>query len=177
MQKSSWVLDPKHSKIGFKIRHILIATVVGHFTGIEASMEIQDDAFESATLHFKAETKSVNTNNKERDQELKKMVFLDVRRFPYLMFSSTGITKEKDGHYILTGDLTIKGNTRSIQLETTLTMPKPEVGNPPTAQLAINGTLNRKSFGIDWMVSKDKGGLLAGEEVTIFGDLLFVKQG
>jgi polyisoprenoid-binding protein YceI len=176
MPIATWVLDPTQSKLGFKIRHILIATVVGHFTAIEASMETVDDAFETANIHFKAETKSINTNNKERDQELKKVIFLDVRRFPYLTFLSTSITKEKEGGYLLNGDLTIKGHTRTIQLETTLTMPTPETGNPATAQLTIKGTINRKGFGIDWIVSKEKGGLLAGEEVTIFGELLFVKQ-
>ena len=139
MPPSIWVLDPSQSTVGFSVRHILITIVNGGFPASEARIKTENGSFATATIHFKAETKSLTTNNKERDHDLKKAIFFNVKKFPYLLFESTSIAKNEAGDYTILGDLTVKGRTHSIELLATFVIPPFEPGSTPIANVTFSG--------------------------------------
>jgi polyisoprenoid-binding protein YceI len=154
----------------------MITNVSGKFTSVEARIEDEDDVFESASIHFKGEANSIDTNNEERDNHLKGGDFFDVAEYPYLTFVSTKITKREDGDYTIMGDLTLKGHTQNIQLDATYSVPTLDPWMNLKTGLTILGKINRKDFGLVWNTSLETGGILVGEAVTLVGEMQFIKQ-
>lgn len=176
MSKSTWVLDPAHSEIGFKVKHLMITNIWGRFNSIEARIEDENDSFESASIHFKGEANSIDTHNEERDDHLKGGDFFDVVEYPELTFVSTKITKKEEGTYTIAGDLTLKGHTQSILLEAAYSVPTLDPWMQLKTGLSLHGKINRKDFGLVWNTSLETGGILVGDEVRIVGEMQFIKQ-
>jgi polyisoprenoid-binding protein YceI len=176
MSKSTWVLDPSHSEINFKIGHLLFATVSGTFTTVAAKIEDEDDIFETASIQFTGEANSINTQNEERDNHLKEAAFFDVVEYPIVSFVSTKVTKNAAGDYAITGDLTLKGHTQSIQLDAAYSVPTLDAWMQHKIGLTIQGKINRKDFGLVWNTSQETGGMLVGNQVTIIGEMEFIKE-
>ena len=176
MATSVWVLDPTHSEIGFKIKHLMITNVSGKFNSVEATIENEDDTFETSNIHFTAEANSINTNNEDRDSHLKGADFFDVVEYPSLSFVATGIRQLVEGGYKITGNLTIKGHTKSIILDAEYSSPVLDPWMNLKTGLSITGKINRKDFGIGWNTNLETGGMLVGEEVTLVAEMQFMKQ-
>src|SRR6476620_2745423 len=117
MAKSTWAIDPTHSEIGFKVKHMMFTNVSGKFTKFEAAIENEDDAFETSSISFSADVNSVDTGNGDRDNHLRSGDFFDTEQFGKLSFKSTAVQKLNDGLYNITGDLTIKDVSKTITLE------------------------------------------------------------
>jgi polyisoprenoid-binding protein YceI len=176
MEKSTWTIDPAHSEIGFKVKHMMFTNVAGKFNQFEATIENQDEAFETSKINFSTDVNSVDTSNTDRDNHLKSADFFDADNFATLTFTSTEIQKVTDGEYKISGDLTIKGVSKNITFETEYSgFMKDPWGNTKIG-LSLNGKINRKDFGLTWNTALETGGVLVGEDIKLIAEVQFVKQ-
>jgi len=175
MATTKWVLDPTHSEVTFKVKHLMFTNVSGNFTKFEATAESDDENFDNASFSFSADVDSVNTNNADRDGHLKSADFFDAAQFPTITFTSTSIAK--DGNDLkVTGDLTVHGVTKSVTLDTEFGgIQKDPWGNIKSG-FSVTGKINRKDFGLSWNAALETGGVMLGEEVKLALELQFVKQ-
>jgi polyisoprenoid-binding protein YceI len=176
MAKTQWALDPAHSEIQFKIKHMMISTITGEFTKFDASLEAEDHDFTQSKATFTADVDSINTKNEQRDGHLKSPDFFDAPGNPQITFESEKLEKKDGEHYQLSGNLTIKGVSKPIVLEAVhsgvITDP---YGNQRTG-FEVSGKINRKDFGLTWHQLTEAGGLVVGDEVRLSANVEFVKQ-
>jgi len=175
MATTNWSLDPTHSELQFKVKHLMITTVTGSFTALTASLTSESDDFENAKVKFEAETGSINTTNTDRDNHLKSADFFNADQFPKITFESTSFTKEDD-EYTLTGNLTIKGVTNPVKLNVEFGGIATDPWGNTKAGFTISGKIKRTDFGLTWNAALETGGVMVSEEVRILGELQFVKQ-
>ncbi len=176
MAKSIWAIDPTHSEIGFKVKHMMFTNVSGKFNAFEASIENEDDQFDTSVVSFSAEVNSVDTNNADRDNHLRSADFFDVEQFPKISFKSTGIKKINEGQFKVSGDLTIKDVTQNITLDAEYSgLMKDPWGNTK-AGVSLNGKINRKEFGLTWNAALETGGVLVGEDIKLTAEVQLIKQ-
>lgn len=176
MATTKWAIDPTHSEIGFKVKHMMFTNVSGKFDAFEASAETEGDIFEAAKISFAAQADSVNTGNTDRDNHLKSGDFFDAAQYPKLEFASTSFKKIDDENYELLGDLSLHGITKTVKLEVEYGgIGKDPWGNTK-AGFTISGKFNRKDFGLTWNAALEAGGVLVSDEVRIHGDIQLVKQ-
>ena len=177
MSKSKWVLDPTHSEIQFKVKHLMITNVTGSFNSFNVEAETIDDNFTEAKISFSADVDSISTNNEQRDGHLKSADFFDVASYPKISFEATNaVNLEIDGNYDLVGDLTIKDVTKSIKLNIEFAgVTKDPYGNTK-AGFAISGNIHRSYFGLTWNAALETGGVMVSEDVRILGEIQLVKQ-
>ncbi|WP_375586941.1 YceI family protein [Flagellimonas aurea] len=171
---TTWKLDPTHSELTFKVKHLMISNVKGEFTKFDAT--IKGDKFEDSTISASVQTASVFTNNDDRDGHLKSEDFFAAENHPEMKFQSTSITKKGDDEYELTGDLTIKGTTKSITLDVDFGGYMTDPYGNEKAGFSIEGKLNRTDFGLNWNAALETGGVLVSEEVKLAAELQFVKE-
>lgn len=174
MITTKWVLDPTHSNISFKVKHLMIANVKGGFNIFEG--EINGDDFEKSPFTVKIETSSLNTGNSDRDNHLKSADFFETEKFPVISFESISIAKNDDLNFELKGNLTIKGITKEITLNTVFGGMKLDPWGNEKSAFEIIGKINRKDFGLTYNATLEAGGVLIGEEVILSADIEFVKQ-
>ena len=173
-QKTIWNLDPTHSEITFKVKHLMISNVKGEFKNFSATIEGED--FEKAKIKASIDTSSVDTNNNDRDTHLKSADFFDVENHKEMTFEGTSFKKVDDDEYKLTGILTIKGVSNEVTLDVEFGgMNKDPWGNEK-AGFSLEGKINRKEWGLNWNAALESGGVLVSEDVKIQAELQFVKQ-
>ena len=162
----TWTLDPAHSQVEFGVRHMMISTVKGTFTELQGTLELDEDHIGNSSVEVEIDAASIDTRNEDRDQHLRSGDFFDVENHPSLTFRSTRVEKADDGLRI-TGDLTIRGETREVTLDAEeLGRGTDPWGNPRVAFRA--GTkIDRKDFGLTWNQALEAGGVLVGNEVSI----------
>lgn len=163
---STWNLDQMHSTIGFKVKHLVISTVKGHFADFSGSVIANDDTFENAQVSFTAQTASISTNNADRDGHLKSADMFDVEQFPTLTFTSTSFTKTSEG-FDVTGDITIKGVTKQVVLKAKLAGIIMGMYGKRVAAFELSGSINRMDFGVAWNAALEAGGVVVSEEVAL----------
>lgn len=173
---TKWALDPTHSEIGFKVKHMMFTNVSGEFEKFDAAVGTAGDNFETVKGSFTIDAASVNTGNADRDGHLKSEDFFSVEKFPTITFNTTSFKKLNSEDYEITGDLTLRGVTKSITLPVEFGgLAKDPWGNTK-AGFSIGGKINRKDFGLNWNAALEAGGVLVGEEVKLHIELQFVKQ-
>jgi len=176
MAKIKWSMDPTHSEIQFKVRHLMITNVSGSFGRFSAEVETEGDKIETASVKFIAEVDSITTNNDQRDTHLKSADFFDATNYPELVFVSNGLKKIKDEEYELSGDLTIRGNKKPVKLKVEHGgVIKDPWGNTRTG-FTVEGKINRKEFGLVWHGTTETGGLVVADEVRIHASVEFVQD-
>jgi len=176
MATTKWAVDPTHSEIGFKVKHMMFTNVSGKFANFTGEAETEGDSFENARFNFSGDTDSVTTGNTDRDGHLLSGDFFDAASNPKLTFTSTSFDKKNEGEYTLTGDLSLHGVTKPVTLDVEFGgIAKDPWGNTK-AGFTITGKLNRKDFGLTWNSALETGGVLVGEEVKLNIELQFVKQ-
>jgi polyisoprenoid-binding protein YceI len=176
MAKTKWSLDPTHSELGFKIRHLMITNVSGNFNKFNIEVEAENDDFSSAKVKADIEVDSINTNNEQRDIHLRNADFFETGTHPKVDFKSTKVEKAGDDDFNLYGDLTIKGITKPVKLSLEHAgIVKDSWGNVK-AGFSISGKINRKDFGISFNAPLETGGVVLGEEIKINGEIQLVKQ-
>jgi polyisoprenoid-binding protein YceI len=173
---ATYKIDAAHSEITFKVKHLMITNVTGNFTKFDATLESNADDFSDAKISFEADVNSINTNNEQRDGHLKSDDFFGAEAFPALTFTSTSFTKKTNEEYSLIGDLTIKGTTKTVELNVeyggTVTDPYGQV----KAGFEINGKINRKDFGLTWGAITEAGGVVVSDEVKLNLGVQMIKQ-
>ena len=176
MATTKWAIDPTHSEIGFKVKHMMFTNVSGKFGTYEATIATEDDNFENASIEFSADINSIDTNNADRDNHLKSADFFDADNHPKLTFKASSFTKIDGHNYELTGDLSIKGVTKTVKFPVEFSgLMKDPWGNTK-AGLNIDGKINRKDWGLNWNSALETGGVLVGEEVKLNIELQLAKQ-
>jgi len=175
MATTKWSLDPTHSELQFKVKHLMITTVTGKLDDFTADLTTETDDFSDAQVSFDANTSSINTGNTDRDNHLKSGDFFDAEKFPTITFKSADLTKNGDD-YVLKGDLTIKDVTKPVKLDVEFGGIATDPWGNVKAGFTISGKIKRTDFGLNWNAALETGGVMVSEEVRIMGELQFVKQ-
>jgi polyisoprenoid-binding protein YceI len=167
----TWTVDPVHSSVGFTIKHMMIATVRGKFNEFEGTIEAAADDPAHSHARGTVTVASIDTGNPDRDAHLRSPDFFDAERYPYITFESTRIRHVSGGTFELTGDLTIKGVTREVQMEAVVEGADTDPWGMERVGISVRGTINRTEFGLEWQQRLAAGGLLVGEQVGIQIDI------
>jgi len=171
MATTKWVLDPMHSEVQFKVKHLVISTVTGSFKTFEGTVETEGDTFEGATAEFSLDVNSIDTNQEMRDGHLKGAEFFDAEKYPKITFKSTAITADS-----LTGDLTIKDVTKSVTLDLEHGGTATDFYGNLKAGFEITGKINRKDFGLVWDGVTEAGAIVLGSDIKLIINVQFAKQ-
>ncbi len=173
---TKWTLDPTHSEISFKVKHLVISTVTGNFTSFDAGIESDNEDFEDAKITFEADINSINTGNEDRDNHLKSDDFFSAAEHPKLTFESTSFKKVGDGEYKLIGDLTIRGNTKTVELDAEYGGTVEDPYGNTKAGFDVTGKINRKEFGLTWSAVTEAGSVVVSDEVKLNLNVQFIRN-
>jgi polyisoprenoid-binding protein YceI len=172
--KTKWALDPAHSELMFKVKHLMISNVKGEFKKFDATIEGED--FEKASISAVIDPASISTNEDSRDNHLRSADFFDAVNHKEITFKGTSFKKTGENDYKLTGDLTMKGVTKPVTLDVEFGgIGKDPWGNEK-AGFSFSGKLNRKDWGLNWNTALEAGGMLVSDEVRVSGELQFVRK-
>ena len=175
---TAWSIDPAHSEIQFKVKHLMITTVTGSFQEFEAEIAAPGDDLSKARVTFRADVASVTTGNEQRDAHLKSPDFFDIANYPQLVFTSKRAENvDNDGSWTLYGELTINGITKPITLSVEWGGVMKDPWGNTKAGVSIHGKLNRKDWNLNWNAALEAGGMLVSDEVRIACEVQLVKQG
>lgn len=177
MATKNWVIDPSHSEVQFKIKHLMITNVTGSFNIFNATVQTENEDFTNAKISFTADVDSISTGNEQRDGHLKSADFFDAEKFPQIKFTATKYENiDNDGSYELYGDFTIKDVTKNIKLSVEFGgVVKDAYGNTK-AGFTINGKINRKDFGLTWSAVTEAGGVVVSDEVRLIAEIQLIEQ-
>jgi polyisoprenoid-binding protein YceI len=173
---TTWNLDSAHSVAEFKVKHMMISNVKGHFAKVSGKLSLDESGLTRSAIEASIDAATLETRNPQRDAHLKSADFFDVEKFPTLSFKSTGIKIVGEGELAVEGDLTIHGVTRKAVF--TVDGPTPAAKDPwGNTRTAISATtkIKRKDFGLTWNATLETGGILVGEDVTISLEAQFIK--
>ncbi|QED37356.1 YceI family protein [Antarcticibacterium arcticum] len=171
-----WKLDPSHSELTFKVKHLMISNVKGEFQTFDGQIVSQGNDFDRAKVTATVDANSVYTNNKDRDTHLRSADFFDAGSFNSLKFEGTGFEKLDEDNYKLTGLLTIKGNTKEVSLDVDHGGLMKDPYGQEKAGFSVSGKINRKEWGLTWNAALETGGVMVSDDVRINGEFQFVKQ-
>ena len=174
MENAKWVLDPTHSELTFKVKHLMISNVKGEFKNFTAAIDQED--FAKGKVSVSVDTASVYTNNVDRDTHLKSGDFFDVEKHPVMTFESSRFEKKSDDEFELTGMLTITGVGKEVKLAVEFGGTNKDPWGNQKAGFSFSGKISRKDWGLTWNSALETGGVMVSDEVRIFGDIQFVKQ-
>ena len=175
MATTNWTIDPTHSEIGFKVKHMMFTNVSGKFEKYEGTIVSENENFENATIEFSADIDSINTGNADRDNHLKSADFFNGDSNPKLQFKSSSFAKKNDD-YELAGDLSINGVTKFVQLPAEFSGLMTDPWGNTKAGLNVSGKINRKDWGLNWNSALETGGVLVSDEVRLNIEIQLVKQ-
>jgi len=173
---TKWVLDPMHSEVQFKVKHLVISTVSGFFKSFEGELDTENDDFTDAKISFSLDIDSIDTNQSQRDEHLKSAEFFDAEKYPKISFKSTSFTKTGDDEYKLVGDLTIKDVTKPVSLDVEFGGAADDFYGNTKAGFEISGKINRKEFGLTYSGVTEAGAIVLGEDIKLLINVQFAKQ-
>jgi polyisoprenoid-binding protein YceI len=174
-EKTKWTIDLSHSKIGFKVKHLMISNVLGNFMEFEGQVTTDGNDFSTAVISASLNSASVSTEIADRDTHLKSAEFLDVINYPKIIFEGGGLRDLGDEMYELTGNLVIKGIAKQVVMSVEYGGLMTDPWGNVKAGFSINGKINRKEWGLNWNAALEAGGVLVGEEVKIVCDVELTK--
>jgi polyisoprenoid-binding protein YceI len=164
---NTWKIDPIHSEVKFKVKHLVISTVTGQFNNYEAQIEAENEDFSNAKISFEADVNSISTNNAQRDGHLKSADFFDAANHPKLTFVSKSFAKKSGNEYALTGDMTIRGITKEITLDVLHNGSAKGLDGSDIEAFEITGKLNRFDFGLHWNMLTEAGGIAVSQDIKL----------
>ena len=168
-----WKIDSTHSEVNFKVKHLVVSTVTGHFGRFDALIESNetsesgDDDFADARVSFEADIDSINTKNGQRDAHLKSPDFFDAANHPKMTFVSTSVRKLSDHELRVTGDLTLRGVTKPVDLDVIYNGTVSGFGGRTSRDSKSAVKINRFDFGLQWSAVTETGGVVVSNEVKI----------
>jgi len=176
MSTTKWIIDPTHSEIHFKVRHLMVSWVTGSFKHFNAVFETEGDDITTAKVHFTAEVNSISTNNDQRDAHLRTGDFFDAENHPQVVFEGHKLEQIDSDLYKLYGTLTMRGVSKKIALNVEFGgIAQDPWGNTRTG-FSITGKINRKDYGVNFSMVSETGGVLLGEDVSINANVEFIKE-
>lgn len=172
---TKWAIDPMHSEVQFKVKHLVISTVSGFFKSFEGTVESENEDFQDAKINFSIDINSIDTNQTMRDEHLKGPEF-ESEKYPHIKFQSTSFKKTDDDEYELKGDLTIKDVTKPVTLEVEFGGAATDFYGNTKAGFEITGKINRKEFGLTWDGVTEAGSVVVGEDIKLTINAQLAKQ-
>lgn len=171
-----WKIDPSHSEVQFKVKHLMITTVTGYFRKFDLIVETEDEDFTQAKkIEFTAEASSIDTNSEQRDTHLRSADFFDAEKFGQIQFS--GKMLERAGEdYTLTGDLTIRGVTKPLTLNVSFGGIVVDPYGQTKAGFEVDGKISRKEFGLVWSAMTEAGQVVVGDDIRIVCEIQLIRQ-
>src|SRR5246127_5353582 len=164
-QAATWNIDPVHSEVGFSVRHMMVSKVRGRFTNFSGQVvTAEDPAGSSVTAEI--DLASINTGQEQRDAHIRSADFFEVETYPTMTYKSTGIRVE-DGEYVLDGDLTLKGVTKSVPLRLELQGFGPDAYGGYRAGFTATGEISRSDFNVSFNAPLQNGGVVVGEKIQL----------
>jgi polyisoprenoid-binding protein YceI len=173
---TKWSIDPMHSEVQFKVKHLVISTVSGFFKSFEGSVETDGEDFDDANIEFSIDINSIDTNQSQRDEHLKSPEFFDAATYPHIKFKSTSFKKTGEDEYALKGELTIKGVTKPVSLAVDFGGSTADFYGNTKAGFEITGKINRKEFGLTWDGVTEAGSVVVGEDIKLTINAQLTKQ-
>ena len=173
---ATYKIDAMHSEVSFKVKHLMISTVTGRFTAFDATLTADDAAFANAAITFEADINSISTGNDHRDTHLKSPEFFSADEFPKLSFVSTSFTPKDEDDYVLVGDLTMHGVTKSVKLKVKYNGMMTDFYGNNKVGFEIEGKIKRSEFGLTWSGVTEAGGVVVSDEVKLEFDVQFAEQ-
>nr|MBF0222414.1 YceI family protein [Desulfobulbaceae bacterium] len=164
---AEYTIDLAHTTVGFKIKHMTIANVSGWFEDFTGSFTV-DDKNSLSGVEAEIVTKSINTKIEKRDTHLRSADFFEVETYPTMKFKTISIEPKGVSGYLVKGELTIKNNTKIVELDGELNGPVKDPWGNERSAIVLTGEINRKDFGLNWNKLIETGGLLVGETVSIY---------
>lgn len=174
--QSTWNLDQAHSSIGFSVDHMIISQSVGRFTDFTGTISTEKDDFANAKVSITAKTASIDTDNADRDKHLKSDDFFNAEKYPEMTFVSKSFTKTGEKEYLVTGDLTIRDITKTVELKAKYLGQVTDPWGNLRAGFSATGKVNRFDFGLKWNKLLETGGLVVGETVELILRAELIKQ-
>jgi len=175
LTKTKWAIDPTHSEVQFKVKHLVISTVTGSFKKFSGTVEGDDENFDGARVNFTLEVNSIDTNQADRDGHLKSPDFFAAEQYPTITFTNGTLRKISGNAYRLSGSLSIRGTTKVVEFDAEFGGIMKDPWNNIKAGFEINGKVNRKEFGLNWNALTEAGGMVVGEDVKIHINVELVK--
>ena len=172
--KTKWVLDPTHSELGFKVRHMMITNVKGEFKNFD--VEIDGEEITKSKIKVTVDATSITTNDQKRDGHLRSNDFFDVENYKEILFEGTSFVKVDEENYLLKGMLTMKSVSKEISLAVEFGGINKDPWGNEKAGFSISGKIRRKDWGLNWNAALETGGVLVSDEVKIFGEVQFLKS-
>lgn len=176
MSTTKWVLDPTHSELGFKIKHLMITNVSGAFRDFNVEVESHNQDLTTAKINATVQIGSIDTHNEQRDAHLRNSDFFEAEQYPQMLFNSTRVEKTDDENYLVYGNLTLKGITKPVKLNVEYSGVTKDPWGSERAGFIITGKINRSEWGINFNGVLETGGLMLAEEVKINSEIQLVKQ-
>lgn len=174
MATTKWTIDPTHSEVTFKVKHLMISTVTGNFKVFEGQAETETDEFKTVkNLEFKADVKSINTNNEQRDEHLRSADFFAAEDHADMVFRAQNFDVNSGQ---LQGDLTIKDVTKPVTLDVELGGVVVDPYGQTKAGLTVTGKISRKEFGLTWDAVTEAGSVVVSDQVRLNAEVQLVKQ-
>jgi polyisoprenoid-binding protein YceI len=177
MTTTTYELDPVHSHLGFSVRHMMVSHQRGRFQGVTGTLTLDREDLTRSHVEVAIDTATLDTHNTDRDNHLRSADFFDVANHPKMTFASRKVEVQSDGELKLTGDLTIRGTTRSVTLtaEALSAESKDPFGNIKIGT-SVTGKLSRKEFGLVWNAVLETGGVALADDVKLQLDVQFVRK-
>ena len=177
MTTTTYDLDPVHSHLGFSVRHMMVSQQRGQFSGVTGTLALDRGNLAASRVEISIDVATINTNNADRDNHLRSADFFDVANHPKMTFVSREVVVQPDGQLRITGDLTIRGNTRSVVLDAD---PISDESKDPFGNLKVGtsvaGKVSRKDFGLVWNAILETGGVALGDDVKLMLDVQFARR-
>jgi polyisoprenoid-binding protein YceI len=176
IMRTKWKIDPTHSEIQFKVKHLMITTITGHFTSYDLTVETEDDDFTKASkIEFAADVESISTNNEQRDGHLRSGDFFDAAQHVKILFKGSKFEQSGDD-YLLHGDLTIKGVTKAITVNVEYGGIVIDPYNQTKAGFSVTGKISRREFGLTWDAVTEAGGIVVGDDIKFSCEIQLIKS-
>lgn len=176
MAQEKWLLDPAHSEISFKVKHLMISTITGYFRKFDLEVDTVDEDFTKASnIIFSADLDSIDTKNEQRDTHLKSGDFFNAEEHSQIKFVGTGF-HEEDEETKLKGNLTIKGITHQIKVKVEFGGIAVDPYGQTKAGFTIRGKISREDFGLTWNAVTEAGSVVVGDKVKFSGEIQLIKQ-
>ena len=164
-EAATWTIDPIHSEVGFSVRHMMVSKVRGRFTTFSGQIVTAEDPTQSSVT-AEIDLSSINTGQEQRDEHIRSADFFEVETYPTMTYKSTGIRVE-DGEYVLDGDLTLKGVTRSVPLHLELNGFGPDPYGGVRAGFTATGEINRSDFNVSFNAPMANGGVVVADKIAL----------
>ncbi|WP_423146480.1 YceI family protein [Rubrolithibacter danxiaensis] len=174
---TKWLIDPMHSEIQFKVKHLMITTVTGYFKSFNLEVETENDDFTTASkIEFTADIDSISTNNEQRDAHLKSDDFFNAEQYSQLRFTGNKYEKISDEEYRLHGDLTIRDVTKPLSLTVDFGGVVVDPYGQTKAGFTVQGKISRKEFHLLWNAVTEAGQVVVSDEIKLHAEVQLVKQ-